>query len=301
MDERPKVIDDSKRTPEDIPVTVDVTQNVHDPEGEPPTVSGVGVPQFGTATKTSPTTIKYTPNRDTYGVDQFEYTASVKDHQAQGTVFVTVDAVNDGPRFDTFTTERTVSETADAGTNVGLPVSATDVDGDRLTYRLLDAEPGPDDPDPQPSAHLFEIEEDTGQITVAPGGAPRRSARTRAHGGCDGRGSPRRRHADPGHDHRHEGPRRRRSSSSVAVAAASQAAVAGGGGGGGPSPSVVDFEWSVTRDIDDLDSGHDKPSGQWSDGATLWVLENGDGRRRRHLRLRPQERRARRGAGVRAR
>ena len=51
----------------------------------------------------------------------------------------------------------------------------------------------------------------------------------------------------------------------------------GGGGGGGPSPSVVDFEWNVTRDIDELDSGHDKPSGLWSDGTTLWLLENGDG------------------------
>ena len=51
----------------------------------------------------------------------------------------------------------------------------------------------------------------------------------------------------------------------------------GGGGGGGPSPSVVDFEWNVTRDIDELGGGHDTPSGLWSDGATLWVLENGDG------------------------
>ena len=51
----------------------------------------------------------------------------------------------------------------------------------------------------------------------------------------------------------------------------------GGGGGGGPSPSVVDFEWTVTRDIEDLGGGHDKPSGTWSDGTTLWVLENGDG------------------------
>ena len=53
----------------------------------------------------------------------------------------------------------------------------------------------------------------------------------------------------------------------------------GGGGGGpsGPTPSAVDFEWSVTRDIEELDSGHDKPSGLWSDGATLWILENGDG------------------------
>ena len=51
----------------------------------------------------------------------------------------------------------------------------------------------------------------------------------------------------------------------------------GGGGGGGPSPSVVDFEWTVKHDIDDLGGGHDTPSGLWSDGATLWVLENGDG------------------------
>ena len=48
-------------------------------------------------------------------------------------------------------------------------------------------------------------------------------------------------------------------------------------GGGGPTPSALDFEWTVTRDIDELGSGHDTPSGQWSDGATLWVLENGDG------------------------
>ena len=51
----------------------------------------------------------------------------------------------------------------------------------------------------------------------------------------------------------------------------------GGGGGGGPSPSDVDFEWSVTRDIDDLGIGHDTPSGLWSDGTTLWILENGSG------------------------
>ena len=49
------------------------------------------------------------------------------------------------------------------------------------------------------------------------------------------------------------------------------------GGGGGPSPSIVDFEWNVTRDIEELGGGHDTPSGQWSDGTTLWVLENGDG------------------------
>ena len=51
----------------------------------------------------------------------------------------------------------------------------------------------------------------------------------------------------------------------------------GGGGSGGPSPSTVDFEWTVKHDIEELDAGHDKPSGMWSDGATLWLAENGDG------------------------
>ena len=54
----------------------------------------------------------------------------------------------------------------------------------------------------------------------------------------------------------------------------------GGGGGGGPSgptPSAADFAWTVTHDIDELDSGNDTPTGMWSDGTTLWLLDNPDG------------------------
>ena len=53
----------------------------------------------------------------------------------------------------------------------------------------------------------------------------------------------------------------------------------GGGGGGpsGPSPSKLDFEWTVTQDIKSLDGDHDVPTGLWSDGTTLWLAENGDG------------------------
>ncbi|MCY4506835.1 MAG: SwmB domain-containing protein, partial [Acidobacteria bacterium] len=57
--------------------------------------------------------------------------------------------------------------------------------------------------------------------------------------------------------------------------------VGGGGGGGGgpsgPSPSAVDFEWNVQRDIEALDSGHDNATGLWGDGETLLLLENGSG------------------------
>ena len=53
----------------------------------------------------------------------------------------------------------------------------------------------------------------------------------------------------------------------------------GGGGGGptGPTPSDLDFEWNVTRDIEELDGDHGDPTGAWSDGTTLWIAENGDG------------------------
>ena len=51
----------------------------------------------------------------------------------------------------------------------------------------------------------------------------------------------------------------------------------GGGGGGGPTPSEVDFEWNVKRDIEDLDGGNDRATGVWSDGTTLWVADNADG------------------------
>ena len=34
----------------------------------------------------------------------------------------------------------------------------------------------------------------------------------------------------------------------------------------GPSPSEVDFEWTVKRDIEALDGGNDWPTGLWSDG-----------------------------------
>ena len=55
--------------------------------------------------------------------------------------------------------------------------------------------------------------------------------------------------------------------------------VGGGGGGGpsGPTPSDIEFEWNVTRDIEELDSSHDDPTGSWSDGTTLWLLDNASG------------------------
>ncbi len=52
----------------------------------------------------------------------------------------------------------------------------------------------------------------------------------------------------------------------------------GGGGGGGPPPVPVpsdkEFDWNVSSDIELLAGANDLPTGLWSDGATLWVVEN---------------------------
>ena len=77
----------------------------------------------------------------------------------------------------------------------------------------------------------------------------------------------------------------------------------GGGGGGGPPPVPIpsdkDFDWNVTRDIEELDRENDLPTGIWSDGKTLWVLGERVQRRRRRVRLRPGDRRPTCGSGVR--
>ena len=51
----------------------------------------------------------------------------------------------------------------------------------------------------------------------------------------------------------------------------------GGGGGGGPTPSAIEFEWTVEHDIEELDDGNEKPTGLWSDGETVWLLDNASG------------------------
>ena len=63
--------------------------------------------------------------------------------------------VNTNPTFANDRENREVDENSAAGTHVGLPVTATDLDGDPLTYSLSGA-----------GAEWFEIETATGQITV---------------------------------------------------------------------------------------------------------------------------------------
>ena len=168
---------------------------------------------------------------------------------------ITIEDVNDAPVFRSNTATRTVTRLTPEGANVGAPIAATDADGQTLYYSLS----GPD-------AYAFEIDDD-GQITVAPGtmfDITDRDTYAVTVEADDGNGG----------------------IATIAVTitvrdrALAQTVSGGslaGGGGGGPTPSEVDFEWTVSRDVEELDSAHDTPSGLWSDGSTLFIAQNGSG------------------------
>ena len=277
VNEPPDAVADAPRSfDEDTKVVIEVLDNDSDPEQERSELlltvfnSGPNGPRNGTVTVNEPAnagenrTITYEPNADYNGADTFIY--QVRDTgspslSSTASVSIQIDAVNDAPVFPPSETgARSVSESAEAGDNVGAPVTATDVDeNDTLTYSLFGA-----------NASSFEIDSN-GQITVATGVTfdiatqETYTVTVEAYDGTDAAtvevtitltagpvGPP-------------------------IITGGGFAGGGGGGGGGGPSPSEVDFEWNVTRDIEELDGGHDKPSGLWSDGTTLWILENGDG------------------------
>ncbi len=256
VNEPPEAVDDPRTTDEDEELTIDVIANDRDPENDDLTVSLRNRPRNGSATVETDNTVTYTPNANYHGADSFTYSISDGSlSSGQATVAVTIDPVNDDPAFASATVERTVSESAGEGDNVGAPVTATDVDeNDTLTYSLF----GIDE-------RFFDIVPDSGQITVGGGVTfeiATKDTYTVMVDAEDGNGG----------------------SDTVEVTITVTAGPTGGpgptGGGGGPSgpsPSELDFEWTVKRDIEALDAGNAEATGAWSDGETLWVADNADG------------------------
>ena len=161
VNEAPEAARDDATTVEDESVTIEVLSNDDDPDAGDPndtlTVSLRSRPTNGVAEVDAATNdITYTPNANYHGADSFTY--RVYDgalYSGDATVAVTVDSVNDPPAFPAATAQRSVSQNAQPGANVGRAVSATDVDGDVLSYSMT-------------GSPAFEIEGHTGQISVAP-------------------------------------------------------------------------------------------------------------------------------------
>ena len=254
VNEAPVAMDDpNPSTFEDTPVTIGVLQNAADPDpNDSLAVFLHRMPRNGEAVVETNGDITYTPNSNFAGSDNFVYRISDGRLTDTATVIVAVTPVNDAPSFPAPSLARGVRSSAVAGTNVGSPVTATDVDGNPLEYTLSGAGP-------------FTIDQFSGQITVT--GPLTLGEHTVAVATTDGKG----------------GTDEVDVVITVSLLGPSPAApvggggAGGGGGGGGPTPSEVDFEWTVRHDIDELAGGHDTPSGLWSDGATLWLAENGAG------------------------
>jgi hypothetical protein len=102
VNDAPTAAQDSVATSEDTAVTIDVRLNDTDLDGDPLSVSIVGMPGRGTAilltTGTDAGLVRYTPSANVNGTDTFTYTIDDgRGGTATGTVVVTVAAVNDPP------------------------------------------------------------------------------------------------------------------------------------------------------------------------------------------------------------
>ena len=258
VNEPPVAGTDMATTKEDTPVTIDVLANDADPEDRPLRVGLGGLaPRHGSVRVLADKTILYTPEADSHDDDSFTYTISDGRFRVEGLVSVEVTSVNDWPAFGAATATLTVPESTEPGNAVGLPVTATDRDDDAVSYGLAGTD-----------ADTFDIGVKSGQIILASGTRLDRSVQSSYEvtvTADDGNGG--------------------RASIDVTINVAGGpvgppiSIITGGGGGGpsGPSPSDVDYEWTVKHDLEELDEGNDSPTGAWSDGRTLWLVDNPDG------------------------
>ncbi len=128
VNDAPVAQDDAATTAEDTPVDVDVLANDTDVDGDTLSIASFTQPAHGTVSLVAGK-LRYAPAADYNGPDSFTYKAN--DGQADSnaaTVSITVTAVNDAP------VAHDSSHSTDEDTTLNAAVSATDVDGDTLTY-----------------------------------------------------------------------------------------------------------------------------------------------------------------------
>ena len=174
-------------------------------------------------------------------------------------------STNNQPEFADETVSRSISQGTGAKRPIGRPVTATDPDpGDVLTYGLSGAD-----------ADVFAIDPGTGQLrtkdVLVQEEQDTYTVTVEVHDGFDPGYNP-----NDGQDDSVEVIITVAGGSFGSGGGGGFGSFGGGGGGGatGPTPSEVDFEWNVKRDIEALDRGHDNPTGAWSDGTTIWIADS---------------------------
>jgi hypothetical protein len=126
----PVASNDSGSVVEDGAVDIDVLGNDSDPENDPLDVTGVSNPPHGVALINGDKTIRYSPDANYNGSDNFSYTISDGNGGSDtANVSVTVSPVND---FPVATNDDEVTTTQGKAVDIYVLDNDTDVDGDPL-------------------------------------------------------------------------------------------------------------------------------------------------------------------------
>ena len=131
VNDAPVANDGSVETAEDTQAGGQVTAT--DVDGDPLTYSVVDGPAHGSLELNADGSFSYKPDANFNGSDSFTYVANDGTADSNtATVSITITSVNDAPVADNS------SMTLDEDSSAGGQASASDVDGDPLTYSLVD-------------------------------------------------------------------------------------------------------------------------------------------------------------------
>ena len=132
VNDAPVAVNDAATVDEDGAVSVAVLANDSDVDGDALSVTSVGAPAHGTAVLQSDGTVLYTPVANYNGGDSFVYSISDGNGGTDSAfVALTVTPVNDPP----VATDSSALVAEDTPEDV--PLNATDIDGDPLTYAIV--------------------------------------------------------------------------------------------------------------------------------------------------------------------
>lgn len=133
VNDAPVANNDAVVTPEDTQISIDVRANDTDPDGDLIVVVSATDPANGTAQIGSSYFITYTPDPNFCGADSFDYTISDGNGESDtATVTMTISCVNDAPVLDSVP-----AKTIPWGEELNFALTASDPDGDPITYSLV--------------------------------------------------------------------------------------------------------------------------------------------------------------------
>ena len=128
VNDAPTASDDNATINEDNNVTIDVLANDTDIDSNL-TIKSLNTPANGAAVIDNGKVI-YTPNANFNGTDSFSYIVTDGEYDAEATVSITVNPVNDAPIIN----EINIAPINEDSAPVDITIDANDVDGDTLSY-----------------------------------------------------------------------------------------------------------------------------------------------------------------------